>query len=127
MKKETYIRKAGELYDSILPIQREIREKSEKYLMMVLQEHGGKIDFNDYEPEEFISVPYDGGNHPEYASNCFSTVNGVYLTTYDVLPADKAVICLDVEDCNEYPLSDVDWDDVYNVAEYIQNQILNKC
>ena len=126
MKKESYIKKAGELYDSILPIQREIRKKSEKYIQMVLQENGGRIDFSDYEPEETISVPYDGGSHPEYASNCFSTVNGVYLTTYGVLPADKAVICLDTEDCSEYPLSDVDWDDVYNIADYIENQILKK-
>lgn len=121
MKKETYLRKAGELYDSILPIQREIREKSEKYLMMVLAEHDGKIDFNDYNPQEWVSVPYDGGNHPEYASNCFSTVNGIYI------PKDGGQIHLDIEDCSEYPLSDVDWDDVYNIAEYIQSQILNKC
>ena len=120
MKKETYLRKAGELYDSILPIQREIREKSEKYLQMVLAEHDGKIDFNDYNPQEWVSVPYDGGNHPEYASNCFSTVNGIYI------PKDGGQIHLDIEDCSEYPLSDVNWDDVYNVADYIENQILNK-
>jgi hypothetical protein len=118
MKKETYLRKAGELYDSILPIQRKIREKSEKYLQMVLAEHDGKIDFDDYDPEEFVSVPYDGGNHPEYASNCFSTVNGVFTD-------EKGHIYLNIEDCSEYPLTDVDWDDVYNIADYIENQILD--
>lgn len=119
MKKKTYLRKAGELYDSILPIQREIRKKSEKYLEKVLMEFGGRLSFDGYEPEEWVSVPYDGGSHPEYASNCFSTVNGVFFDK-------KGNICLDIEDCSEYPLTDVDWDDVYNIADYIENQILNK-
>lgn len=117
MKKETYFKKATELYDSIIPTKREIREKCEKYLQMVLEENGGTLDFNDYETDEWVSVPYDGGNHPEYASNCFSTVNGVFL--------DKnGSICLDTEDCSDYPLEYVNWDDVYNVAEYINNEIL---
>ena len=119
MKKETYLKKADELYDSIVPIQREIREKSEKYLQMVLAEHGGSIDFDDYDPDEFVSVPYDGGNHPEYASNCFSTVNGVFIHKKD------GDICLNTEDCSEYPISDLNWDDVYNVAYHIEHNILN--
>lgn len=118
MKKETYLKKANELYDSIVPIQREIREKSEKYLQMVLAEHDGSIDFDDYETDEFVSVPYDGGNHPEYASNCFSTVNGVFIHK-------DGYICLNTDDCSEYPISDINWEDVYNVATYIENQILN--
>lgn len=119
MKKETYLKKAGKLYDRILPIQREIRTKSVRYLEFVLVEHDNKIDFNDYDPQEWISVPYDGGNHPEYASNCFSTVNGIFFD-------ERGNICLDIEDCSEYPLSDVNWDDVYNIADYIENQILKK-
>ena len=39
MKKETYIKKAGELYDSIIPIQKEIRQKSEKFIKKVLEEN----------------------------------------------------------------------------------------
>lgn len=119
MKAATYLRKADELYDSIVPIQKKIREKSEKYLQMVLAEHGGSIDFDDYDPDEFVSVPYDGGNHPEYASNCFSTVNGVFTDK-------KGRIYLNIEDCSKYSLTDVDWDDVYNVAYHIEHNILNK-
>lgn len=119
MKKETYLRKAGELYDSILPIQREIREKSEKYLMMVLAEHDGKIDFNDYNPQEWVSVPYDGGNHPEYASNCFSIVNAVYLKDGEIY--------LDTEDCSMYSIDDINWDEVLDVAHFIWEKILKEC
>ena len=117
MKKETYIKKAGELYDSIIPIQNEIRQKSEKFIKKVLEENGGSLDFDDYDVNNWVSVPYDGGNHPEYASDCFSTVNGVFF--------DKdGDIALNIEDCSNYPIENINWDDVYNVAEYINNEIL---
>ena len=119
MKKESYLKRAEVLYDTIIPTQREIREKSEKYLQMVLAEHGGSIDFDEYDPDEFVSVPYDGGNHPEYASNCFSTVYGVFIHK-------DGDICLNTEDCSELAISDLDWDDVYNVAYHIEHNILNK-
>ena len=117
MKKETYFKKADELYDSIIPVQQDIRKKCETYIKMVLKENNGSLDCT--ESENMISVTYDGGNHPEYASNCFSTVNGVFTD-------EKGNICLDIDDCSEYPLTDVDWDDVYNIADHIENQILNK-
>jgi hypothetical protein len=117
MKKETYLRKAGELYDSIIPIQREIREKSEKYLQMVLAEHNGSIAFDDYDPDTFVSVPYDGGNHPEYASNCFSVVYGIF--------SEKGKIYLNTGDCSKMTIDDLNWDNVYDVAEYIDTNILD--
>lgn len=119
MKKESYLKKAEVLYDTIIPTQRDIRKKCEKYLQMVLAEHGGSIDFDEYDPDEFVSVPYDGGNHPEYASNCFSTVYGVFIHK-------DGDICLNTEDCSELAISDLDWDDVYNVAYHIEHNILNK-
>ena len=120
MKKESYLKQADVLYESIIPAQRDIRKKSEKYLQMALAEHGGSIDFNDYDPEEFVSVPYDGGNHPEYASNCFSMVYGVFINK-------DGNICLNTEDCSELPISDLNWDSVFSVASYLNTQILNKC
>ena len=117
MEKEMYLKLAGVLYDTVIPTQRDIRNKCEKYIQMALDEHNGCIDFNDYDPDEFVSVPYDGGNHPEYASNCFSVVNGVFIHK-------DGDICLNTEDCSEYALSSVDWDDVYNIATYIRDQIL---
>ncbi len=119
MKAESIIKKADDLFSQIMPIQREIEEQSRKYLLEVLKENGGGINFDDYNPQEFVSVPYDGGNHPEYASNCFSTVYGVYLN-------DDDEIYLDIEDCSEYYLDDINWNDIYLVASYIHEKILNK-
>ena len=48
-----------------------------------------------------ICISYDGGNHPEYASNVFSEVECVYLDEYD-----KIVI-----ECEDGPM----------YAEYLDN------
>ena len=109
MKKETIFKKADELYDSILPTQRKVREYSEKYIKKALEENGGRIDF---ECDDCISVSYDGGNHPEYASNCFSTVYSVFM--------GKDGIYLSIEDCDKYPIENLNWDEVYNVADCIK-------
>lgn len=116
-KKKALMTNASKMYDSIIGTQKTIRENCEEYIKIALEENNGSIDFDDYDIDEFVSVPYDGGNHPEYASNCFSTVNGVFMHK-------DGYICLNIEDCDCYPLSDVDWCDVYNVAEYI-NKLLN--
>jgi hypothetical protein len=119
MKTESIIKKADDLFSQIMPIQSEIEKQSRKYLLKVLKENGGGINFDDYPVQEGICVPYDGGNHPEYASNCFSTVYGVYLD-------DNDEIYLDIEDCSEYYLDDINWNDIYLVASYIHENILNK-
>lgn len=115
--KEESIKKANDLFNQILPIQKEIEKKSREYLLEVLKEHDGAINFDDYPVPESICVPYDGGNHPEYASNCFSIVYGVYLD-------DNDEIYLDTEDCSEYYLDDINWNDIYLVASYINEKIL---
>lgn len=117
MNKEVIIKEANDLYNQIVPIQNEIREKSESFIKSVLEENGGSLDFDDYDVENWVSVPYDGGNHPEYASDCFSTVNGVFFDR-------DGDIALNIEDCENYPIENINWDDVYNVAEYINNEIL---
>ena len=115
MKRQTYFKKADEIYDSIISKQKEIGSKCETYIKRFLEANGGSADFTKC--EEMVTVTYDGGNHPEYASDCFSTVNGVFF--------DKdGDIALNIEDCSNYPIENINWDDVYNVAEYINNEIL---
>ena len=109
MKKETYFKKADELYDSIIPTQKEIREKCETFIKKALQEHNGKIDFSDCDGS--VSVTYDGGNHPEYASNAFSTVQAVKL--------DEDKLVLETEDTDWYDTEDVETFELYGVADFI--------
>lgn len=114
MKKETYFKKADELYDSIIPVQQDIRKKCETYIKMVLKEHDGSLDCT--ESENMISVTYDGGNHPEYASTAFSMVEGISLDEDDN-------IILQIEDCSEYPIQNINWDEVFDVAAFIHDEI----
>lgn len=114
MKKETYFKKADELYDSIIPVQQDIRKKCETYIKMVLKENNGSLDCT--ESENMISVTYDGGNHPEYASNASSMVEGISLDENDN-------IILQIEDCSEYPIQNINWDEVFDVAAFIHDEI----
>jgi hypothetical protein len=114
MKKETYFKKADELYDSIIPVQQDIRKKCETYIKMVLKENNGSLDCT--ESENMISVTYDGGNHPEYASTAFSMVEGISLDENDN-------IILQIEDCSEYPIENINWDEVFDVAAFIHDEI----
>ena len=114
MKKETYFKKADELYDSIIPVQQDIRKKRETYIKMVLKENNGSLDCT--ESENMISVTYDGGNHPEYASSAFSMVEGISLDENDN-------IILQIEDCSEYPIENINWNEVFDVAAFIHDEI----
>lgn len=114
MKKETYFKKADELYDSIIPVQQDIRKKCETYIKKVLKENNGSLDCT--ESENMISVTYDGGNHPEYASTAFSMVEGISLDENDN-------IILQIEDCSEYPIQNINWDEVFDVAAFIHDEI----
>ena len=114
MKKQAYFKKADELYDSIIPIQQDIRKKCETYIKMVLKENNGSLDCT--ESENVISVTYDGGNHPEYASTAFSLVEGISLDENDN-------IILQIEDCSKYPIQNINWDEVFDVAAFIHDEI----
>ena len=94
-----------------------------KYLTATLKQNNGNIDWEDIELPEYVSVPYDGGNHPEYASNVFSTVYGVFF--------DKEKnICLKTEDCDRYYIDDVTTDgfvDLVNFLDTYTKEIGIKC
>lgn len=82
------------------------------FLKDVLRNNNGSIDWYNVDLPEYISVPYDGGNHPEYASNVFSNVYGVML-------ADDGDIYLHIEDDEKYSISNINVDDLYNICSFI--------
>ena len=91
-----------------------IRRNSIKIIMELLSDaENNTIEISE---ENMISVSYDGGNHPEYASNCFSNVNSVYLK--------NDVIYLDIDDCDEYEIDRVNSEDVFNIAEVLVDQTI---
>lgn len=101
------------------------RVQTEKHCISLLGHElriakGKRIEFTDENGnaygDEFVSVVYDGGNHPEYASNAFSTVNAIYMK--------RGQIYLDIEDDDEYPLANVSLDELINITIYVYKNVL---
>lgn len=111
--KESF-KEASKKYYECVEIKRKIKEVSIKTIKAVLSKaDGNSVEIDDV---NMMSVPYDGGNHPEYASNCYSRLNSVYLK--------DGGIFLDIEDCDEYEIERIDDDDVFAIAEVLVAQEL---
>lgn len=65
-------------WEEISPLINKLKEETLEFLR---REVTGEIDLEEFNEDGGMSVAitYDGGNHPEYASNAFSTVTMVYL------------------------------------------------
>ncbi len=93
------------------------RTEAERFITKLLTEHNNVIAlYNEkthgYVGNEVVTVSYDGGNHPEYASNVFSNVHKVYFEKQNG-------ILLDTEDSTRYPLDSCFTEDVINLALYL--------
>lgn len=99
--------------DEYFNIQGKLRKACYRYLKSILKKNGGRIDF-DNDEDGSITVPYDGGNHPEYASNMSSVVSSVYFKGH-------GEILLDIEDESEYSLDWVETNYVYDLCDFIDN------
>jgi hypothetical protein len=86
-----------EAFDKWLYENKKLAEVSKEYLTKMLEKAPNKtIEINyDYT----VSVCYDGGNHPEYNSNCYSEVHSVKLKDGDIY--------LETEDCDEYDFENI--------------------
>jgi hypothetical protein len=62
------------------------------------------------------TVSYDGGNHPEYASNCYSSVDGICIK-HDPICGDK--LFLDIEDDTTYSVDRVLTVDLIGLCDVI--------
>lgn len=89
-----------------------LRDLCVKYLTAILKLNDGNINWKGVNLPEYVSVPYDGGNHPEYASNVFSTVYGVFFDK-------KKNICLETEDCDCYYIRDVTTDGLADLVNFL--------
>lgn len=94
---------------------RELYETSEKVIreqLAKVPKQRTRINQDEYP----CCVVYDGGNHPEYASNAFSDVICVYIKD------DK--VYLETEDTDEYSIVNLSASELYEVA-YSLYQTIN--
>jgi hypothetical protein len=91
------------------------RTAAENYLRDVLrQQENRTIEFDTEYDDECLAVIYDGGNHPEYASNVCSSVYSIYMDKYDR-------ISLSIEDSPDYELRRVDILDLLAICESVKD------
>lgn len=113
------MKKVNELLDAIKPMRAEVKTRCLAYLKRQLKKRT-RIDFYDEEGDaignEYVCVTYDGGRHPEYASNAFSNVNGVYISNGKIL--------LDTDDDCEYDIQNITWDELVNLTDYVYRVVL---
>jgi len=93
------------------------------FLKGLLALNGGKIEFHEYDEDgvqiddNSFCVSYDGGNHPEYDSNCFSEVRSVYIKDGEIY--------LDTEDCDEYSIKHVSDREIIEMCLYIYSDLMD--
>lgn len=94
---------------------RKLRRESLTYLKELCEENG---TINMETLDICVAITYDGGNHPEYASNAFSDVIDVHLD-------ENGCVELNIEDCSEYEVERICCDELSGVAMEIYEALKN--
>lgn len=89
---------------------RKLRGSCIRYIARAIKKYG-PIEF-EYDNNEFVTVVYNGGNHPEYASNAFSQVSRVYMKNNDIY--------VETEDSN-IKESDLTTEELYDIVATIHD------
>jgi hypothetical protein len=120
---ESSINYADSLMIAIGELEAKALSECMNFLKGLLSLNGGKIEFHEYDvdgiqtDDNCFYVKYNGGAHPEYASNCFSDVKSV------VIYGEK--IYLNIEDCEEYPIEELDDREVIDMCLYIYSNLMD--
>ena len=120
---ESSINYADSLMIAVVELENKALRKCMGFLKGLLALNGGEIQFHEYDEDgvriDFNSfcVSYDGGNHPEYDSNCFSEVRSVYIKDGEIY--------LDTEDCDEYGIKYVSDREIIEMCLYIYSDLMD--
>ena len=122
------MKKAIELWGQITPMLKNVEDECLAYLKGELEKaEDNYISFLDEDGEpiggDMVCVTYDGGRHPEYASNAFDMVKGVYLKRHE--GRNETLIMLDTEDDDEYYIGSIEVGEIYGVALFLYNILEN--
>lgn len=104
------IKEINRLWDEYISVRRSLRRAIPEYLMEALMTFDHNcMELSDPardedEDRDCVYVTYDGGNHPEYATNPYSIVRYVYVKNGEVF--------LHLDEDDEYSL-----DRVYDIGE----------
>ncbi len=102
------------MWDKISDELTELRKECIDYLTEQLNKEENKNGISlETDNGDSVCVTYDGGRHPEYDTNAYSIVKGVYLK--------DGKIMLDTEDCDEYSIDRIDTVELLSVCDFIED------
>lgn len=106
------------IFEEMFELSVKARNEAIKFITDKLNEADGKKLEWDWEvlEENDTYVPYvsyDGGAHPEYASNLYDECYGVYLD-------ENGKLCLDIESTSKYEVTRVETKELYDVAMVVK-------
>lgn len=100
--------------------QGKIRSEMVVAIHEMLTEMGGKVEV-DYDCDGPISISYDGGRHPEYASNLYTDVYSVKATMAKGWESEekKKSFSVEVDETKDYNENRMNYDDVEQVFDFV--------
>lgn len=113
MAKEQFQKDNAKAYECL----RKARQSCIEYITRMVKEHDNVISFNTEYDDEVLAVIYDGGNHPEYASNLCSDLIDVHFDR-------NGRLCANIEDCDDYVFDRMNTDDIMLIAEVIHDSVI---
>ena len=103
------MKKSEKIAEQFFQLSVTLKQECIKYLERYLKKRKNYIvDFDNCDYS--ITVAYDGGNHPEYASNVFSTVESVLIKDNDIY--------VDTED-GRISVDCLSTEELYDICSYI--------
>ena len=108
------MKKFEKTFEEYSKLQKQIVEECKEYLTEVAKAWNGKYFPLSYINREFdcdeahCCIIYDGGNHPEYASNACSEVESLYMKGKEPV--------LSIEDSDSYAFNRVENEDIITLA-----------
>ena len=114
----TVVNKFNQAFDEFINAKKNVREISLEMLKDICNRRVDKKislenlkEYLDNNNECYPVISYDGGNHPEYAANMYSTVDGFRL--------ENDTVIFDIEDSSDYSEDRVMTDDLIDLCDVI--------
>ena len=102
--------------DEFSNIATKLKQECIDYLTQVTKEHGS-IKFNLEQYDECVCISYDGGRHPEYDTDLYSTVYSIIFND------DKNRLSIDMEYDDDYTVDRLSADEIYTLALAVYNKL----
>ena len=103
----------SEAYSKLVAATKNLDAQCKKYLADIVKKQGGLIEMDDF--SDAVSIVYNGGNHPEYASG-FSTVHNIHLN-------DDNCLYVEIDEDDNYSIDDLSASELYYIALVISEEI----